>query len=69
MHMYVWGRNVEAVGSGALSHGASLAGNKRGSDPARLARGKGGEGAAAGVSRLLGGIAAPASERRQAVRG
>ena len=63
------GRDVEAVGSGTLSYGASLAGSKRGSDPARLARGKGGEGAAAGVSRLLGGIAAPASERRQAVRG
>ena len=67
--LHVWGRYVEAVGSGALSYGASLAGNKRGRAPARLARGKGGEGAAAGVSRLLDGIASPASERRQVVRG
>ena len=28
--VHMWGRNVEGVGIGALSYGASLAGNKRG---------------------------------------
>ena len=68
--VHMWGRNVEGVGIGALSYGASLAGNKRGRLIRRGSRGarvgKGLQQASRGSS---DGIAAPASERRQAVRG